>query len=200
MKRTILFICLCVLLFAGCHTPKKLVSSTTENIKTSDKQNEVSTNESYSFVDTTKKQGLEINYYKIEFYQPEGPNEPDDIPVNAVLQEGVNNIAGSIPTNKPPNAGKGAIKSIEGYTIKSGSEQTGVNEEKSNTTTNKDAENNTDITNTKEIIEQSASDPYRWRYILGIIISLICVGIVAYFALQKSKIITTIIAFLKKIF
>jgi hypothetical protein len=199
MKTKILFICFCILLFTECNAPKKLVSNTTENIKISEKQNEVSTTETYSFVDSTKKQGLEINYYKIEFYQPAGPNETDAIPDNVVLPKGVN-IADSNQRTKPPNAGKGAIKSIEGYTIKAGSEQTGVNKEKSKETVNLEVENNRDISKMGKIAEQPASDPYRWRYILGIIISLICVGVVVYFALQKSKIITTIIAFVKKIF
>jgi hypothetical protein len=199
MKRTILFICFCILLFTGCHTPKKLESNTTENIKISEKQNEVNTTETYSFVDITKKQGFEINYYKIEFYQPAGPNETDAIPDNVVLPKGVNNIAGSIPTNKPP-PGKGAIKSIEGYTIKAGSEQTGINEEKSNTTNNKDVENNTDITKNEEITEQTAADPYRWRYIFGIVIIIALSAVGLFFGFRKSKVVVSIVSFFKKLF
>jgi hypothetical protein len=71
-----LLIWICILVSAvGYFMPKKVVSSTTESIKTSEKQNEVSTIEPYSFVDTIKKMGMEISYYMIEFYPPAGPAE-----------------------------------------------------------------------------------------------------------------------------
>jgi len=201
MKRTILFICFCVLIFStGCHTPKKIASNITENIKTSEQYNEATTTETYSFVDTTKKSGLEINYYKIEFYPPAGPSEPDGtIPDNPIFPFSINNnTEGSNPKSKPPNAG--AIKSIEGYTIKATDEQTGINEETSNITTNKDAEINTDITRAAKVTEQPAPDPYRWRYILGICIIVALAGIGLYFGLRKTKVVMAIVAFFKKIF
>jgi hypothetical protein len=119
----------------------------------------------------------------------------------AVLPEGVNNIAGSIQKTKPPNiTGKGTIKSIEGYTIKAAGEQTGVNEEKSNTTINKDAVNNTDITKNEEITEQAVADPYRWRYIFGIVIIIALSTVGLYFGFRKSKFVVSIVSFLKKLF
>jgi amino acid transporter len=48
--------------------------------------------------------------------------------------------------------------------------------------------------------EQPAPDPYRWRYILGIVISVISVGFVAYYGLRKTKVVNSIITFLKNIF
>jgi hypothetical protein len=202
MKKTILFIiCLCVLFFAsGCHTPKNLVSNTKENITTNEKQNEATSSETYNFADTTKKQDVEINYFKIEFYPPAGPddNEPEAIPDNSILPEGVKSNAGNTNPNKPPN--KGAIKSIEGYTIKAKSEKSGVNESKENTQVNKNAEKNEGINRQAEIKEQPAPDPYRWRYILAIIVSVILAGVGAYFALRKTKLITALISFVKKLF
>jgi cobalamin biosynthesis Mg chelatase CobN len=202
MKRIILFTCICLLFFAGCRTPQKIISNTTESIKTSEQHNETSTAESYSFVDTTKKAGFEINYYRIEFYPPEGPAKPDTTPnKDNIVPEGAK------ADTKQPTAGKAkadtkqpAIKSIEGYTVKSISEENGVTEEKSNTATTKDAENNTDINKDAEITEQPAPDPYRWRYILGILVLVVVVGIVAYFKLKKTKIIGKIVVFLKKLF
>jgi len=204
MKRTILFIGLCILLFSGCKSTKKIASNTRENIQASEKQNEVSITESYSFIDTTKKAGLEISYYKIEFYSPVGPSEPDrTIPDNPTFPFGINNnIEGSNPKSKPPNTGneKGAIKSIEGYTIKAASEETGINEEKSNIIINKDAEKNIDIDRVAKVTEQPAPDLYRWRYILGICIIVALAGTGLYFGLRKTKVVKAIITFLKKVF
>jgi len=56
--------------------------------------------------------------------------------------------------------------------------------------------NNTDITKSEKIIEQPAPDPYRWRYIFGIVVSIILLGIVAYFVFRKTKIVILIITFL----
>ncbi|MDR1652046.1 MAG: hypothetical protein LBS01_00055 [Prevotellaceae bacterium] len=182
--------------------PKKIISSTNENIKTSEQSSEVITTETYNFVDTTKKTDVEISYYKIEFYPPAGPALPDTIPENAVLPEGLNEVAGSIPISKPPPniAGKGAIKSIESYTIKAVSEQTGRAEEKSSETINKTAQSNADITKTETITEQPAADPYRWRYIFGIVIVFALLAVGVYLGFRKSKFVISIISFLKNLF
>jgi hypothetical protein len=200
MKQTILFICLCVLFFAsGCHTPKKIVSSTAESVISNEKQNEATNSETYNFADTTKKQDVEINYFKIEFYPPRPDDRPDTIPDNPTFPENMlGNIGGSNP-NKPPN-NKGAIKSIEGYKVKAKSEQSGVNESKENTQVNRNAEKNEDINRQTEIKEQPAPDPYRWRYIFAIIVSVILAGVGAYFALGKTKLITDLVSFVKKLF
>jgi hypothetical protein len=200
MKQTILFICLCFLFFAsGCHTPKKIVSSTAEIVTGNEKQNEATGSETYNFADTTKKQDVEINWFKIEFYPPGPDDKPDTIPNNpASLENSLGNIGGSNP-KKPPND-KGAIKSIEGYTVKVKSEQSGVNESKENTQVNRSVEKNGEINRQTEIKEQPAPDPYRWRYILAIIVSVILAGIGAFFALRKNKLIITLISFVKKLF
>jgi hypothetical protein len=126
--------------------------------------------------------GIEINNYKIEFYPPTAwPNEPDTIQKNKL----------------PPT---GAIKSIEGYTIKSVNRQTGVNEEKGTATTNKTGQNSTDITGTVKVTEQPAADPYRWRYIFGIVVVTVLAGIAAWFGLRKCEFVATVISFVKKLF
>ncbi|MDR1584835.1 MAG: hypothetical protein LBS07_01500 [Prevotellaceae bacterium] len=172
MKRTILFICFCVLLFTSCRIPQKLTTShTTEAIISNEKQNETTSREIYNFADTTKKQGVEINYFKIEFYPQDGPSHQDTTD-NIVLPDAILSNIGSSNPDKPPN-NKGAIKSIEGYTVTAKSEQSGVNESKKNTQVNKNAEKNEDINRQAEITEQPAPDPYRRRYNILIIIFLI---------------------------
>jgi hypothetical protein len=200
MKQTILFICLCVLFFApGCHTPKKIVSNIAETMTSNEKQNEVTSSETYNFADTTKKQDVEINYFKIEFYPPTGPTDPDTIPDNSTFPENLLGNIGNSNPKKPPN-NKGTIKSIEGYMIKAKGEQSGVSESKKNTQTNRNAEKNEGINRKTEIKEEPAPDPYRWRYILGICIVVVLAGIGLYFGLRKTKIVKAIVTFFKNIF
>jgi hypothetical protein len=178
MKQTILFICLYVLLFvSACRTPQKTVSRMVETVISAEMQNEAARSETYNFTDTTKKQDVEINYFKIEFYPPD--DKTDTMPDNSSFPD------------------KGAIKSIEGYTVKAKSEQSGVNESKEKAQVTRNTEKNGDINRHVEIREQPAPDPYRWRYILAIII---LVGGGAYFALRKTKLITTPVSFVKKLF
>jgi hypothetical protein len=200
MKNGLLLICLCFL-FAGCHTPKKIAGSTTENIKSNEKQNEATSSEIYSFADTTKKSGFEINYFKIGFYPPAGQDDnPNPIPDNFILPEGLSGNEGRNPIIKPPNAKQGGIKSIEGYTIKAKSEESGINESQKNSTVNRYEEKNDDINRQAETKEQPAADPYRWRYILGIVIVIALAAAAVYFGFRKSKIVVSVISFLKNLF
>jgi hypothetical protein len=173
MRQRILFSCLCVLFLSfGCRTPKKIVGSTSETITGNEKQSETASSETYNFADTTKKQDVEINWFKVDFYPPETEDRPETIPDNSTLNL-LDNI-GSSKQKKPPN-NKGAIKSIEGYTVKAKSEQAGVNESRENAQVNKKAEKNEDINRQAEIKEQPAPDPYRWRYIFYILVLLAAV-------------------------
>ena len=47
--------------------------------------------------------------------------------------------------------------------------------------------NNTDITKSEKIIEQPAPDPYRWRYIFGIVVSIILCRNCCLFCIPKNK-------------
>ncbi|MDR0420283.1 MAG: hypothetical protein LBH30_02355 [Prevotellaceae bacterium] len=200
MKQTILFICLCVLfVVSGCHTSKKIVSSTAETITSSETQYESTSSETYNFADKTKKQDIEINYFKIEFYPPGPDDNPDTITNNSTFPENLLSNIGSSNPNKPPN-NKGSIKSIEGYIVKEKIEQSGVNESTEIAQVNRNTEKNEDINRQDEIKEQPAPDPYRWRYILAIIVLVILAGIGAYLALWKTKPIIALISFVKKLF
>ncbi|KAA6303108.1 MAG: hypothetical protein EZS26_000711 [Candidatus Ordinivivax streblomastigis] len=199
MKQTILFLCFALLFLCGCHTPKKLVSNTKENITTNEKQNEVTSSETYNFADTTKKSDVEVNYFKIEFYPPAVPDEEANAPPNnSILPEGVKSNVGNTNRSKPPN--QGAIKSIEGYTIKAKSEEAGINESQESSTVNRNEEKNEDINKQVDIKEQPAADPYRWRYIFGIVIIVALLAVGIYFVFRKSKFVISVMSFLKAFF
>ena len=61
---------LAVLLF-GCSTPRKLAGSTKETAKTEEKRDETTAAEFRRTVDSTKTEGVEVTYTKIEFFPPE---------------------------------------------------------------------------------------------------------------------------------
>lgn len=198
-----------VLLFAfavsliGCSTPRKLAGSTKETAKTEEKRDETTAAEFRRTVDSTKTEGVEVTYTKVEFFPPEpegreakpdttqtgGPSKPvADTPKNRPKE----------PKEKqPPNTGRqGAIKSIETFTVKQKAETTGVTQEEQKTETAKTEEVNTDTDKESDITEKPAADPYRWRYIFGILVLL---G-VAFLLLRKTKVFTAVAAFFRKLF
>jgi hypothetical protein len=195
---------LMIYLFSGCRTSRNVEYNASDSIKISSEQSETVVSESYLFVDTTKKRGIEINYFKIEFY-PEDSTGQDSTP-DTELSEGTSDIVGVNPSKKPPVKGgkgtikSGPIKSIEGYTVKDVSEAAGVTAEVSKTEASATANTNTKINTSESLSEQPAPDPYRWRYILGIIISIVLAVVGAYFIFRKSKPIISLISFVKKLF
>jgi hypothetical protein len=197
MKQNILLICLCVFLLTDCHTPKKIVSNTKETVTSNEKQSEATISETYNFADTTKKRDVEINYFKIEFYPPAGPDDTTNtIPDNFVLPEALLSNVNNNNIKKPPNT-KGGIKSIEGYTITDKSKQSGINKSKESAQVKKQAEKSGNVRKTAEIKEQPAADPYRWRYIFGI---AALTAAAVFFLLRKSGILTKIISFFLSLF
>lgn len=185
---------ICLFGFLGCSSPKNLTSSTKETGKTEEKRSEVTTGEISSFIDSTKTAGLEVKYFKIEFYPPE------EQPENTGPEPGKEPTAGNTnnepkPTNKKP-PDKGAIKSIEGLVISSSSEEKGVTETQEKNTSQKEEEINTDNTLEENIEEETAEDPYKWRYIFGTLIAIIIICIAGYFLLRKTK----LFGLIKKLF
>jgi hypothetical protein len=180
--------------FLGCSSPKNLTSSTKETGTTEEKRSEFTEGEINTFVDSTKRAGLDIKYFKIEFYPPEEqPAGPCPEPEKEPAPGNVNKEPK--PTNKKP-PDKGAIKSIEGFIINSTSEEKGIAETKEKNISQKEEEINTDNTLETDLTEETAEDPYKWRYILGILITIIVIGVAGYFLLRKSKVATLI----KKLF
>lgn len=194
---------LLAVLLSGCSTPRKLAGSTKETAKTEEKRDETAAAEFRRTVDSTKTEGVEITYTKIEFFPPEpdtrqakpdttqtgGPSKPvADTPKNRPKE----------PKEKqPPDTGRqGAIKSIETFMVKQKTEETGVTQEEQKTETTKAEEVNTDTDKEADITEKPAADPYRWRYIFGILVLLA----VAFFFLRKTKVFTAVVGFFRKLF
>lgn len=198
-----------VLLFAfavsliGCSTPRKLAGSTKETAKTEEKRDETTAAEFRRTVDSTKTEGVEVTYTKVEFFPPE-PDSREAKPDTTQAGDS-SKPAADTPKNRPkepkekqpPNTGRqGAIKSIETFTVKQKAETTGVTQEVQKTETTKTEEVNTDTDKESDITEKPAADPYRWRYIFGILVLL---G-VAFFLLRKTKVFTAVAAFFRKLF
>lgn len=194
---------LLAVLLSGCSTPRKLAGSTKETAKTEEKRDETTAAEFRRTVDSTKTEGVEVTYTKIEFFPPE-PDTRQTKP-DAMQAGGPSNPAADTPKNRPkepkekqpPDTGRqGAIKSIETFTVKQKAEATGVTQEEQKTETTKTEEVNTDTDKETDITEKPAADPYRWRYIFGILVLLA----VAFFFLRKTKVFTAVISFFRKLF
>ncbi len=193
-KSIIVLLSICLFGFLGCSSPKNLTSSTKETGTTEEKRSEATTGEIHTLIDSTKTSGSDITYFKIEFYPPEEkPAGPDPEPEKEPTPGNVNKEPK--PANKKP-PDKGAIKSIEGFKLSSSSEEKGVTETDEKNTLQKDEKINTDNTLETDTQEEVAEDPYKWRYLLGIIIAIIVIGIGGYFLLRKSK----LFAIIKNIF
>lgn len=206
MKTRLLTLLLCLLVgfLTGCSTPRKLIASKEEKTKVDQSTKETNTGTSSTFVDTTKTDGVEITYTKIEYYPPETNREPTPEPEGQVTPGKTNRPEGNrskepTPAKKqPPN--KGPIKSIEQLTIKQNSEEKGVSQSQEANATAKEEITTTDIDKKEANTEQPAADPYRWRYILAILVIVIVAGTVVYFCLRKTKVGITVTSFIKKIF
>ncbi|WP_278726203.1 hypothetical protein [Alistipes putredinis] len=194
---------LLAVLLSGCSTPRKLAGSTKETAKTEEKRDETITAEFRRTVDSTKTEGVEVTYTKIEFFPP----EPDTLPTKQGTTKtgGPSKTVADTPKNRPkepkekqpPDTRKqGAIKSIETFTVKQNTEATGVTQEEQKTETTKTEEVNTDTDKETDVTEQPAADPYRWRYIFGILVLLV-VGIIL---LRKTKVFTAVVGFFRKLF
>lgn len=194
---------LLAVLLSGCSTPRKLAGSTKETAKTEEKRDETIAAEFRRTVDSTKTEGVEVTYTKIEFFPP----EPDTL----LAKQGTTKTGGPSKTvadthknrpkepkeKQPPDTGKqGAIKSYETFTVKQNTEATGVTQEEQKTEATKAEEVNTDTDKGTDITENPAADPYRWRYIFGILVLLA----VVFFFLRKTKVFTAVVGFFRKLF
>ncbi len=187
----------------GCSTPRKLAGSTKETAKIEERRDEMTTAEFRRTIDSTKTEGLEVTYTKIEYYPPESEVQqpkPDTTATADTLaaEKKAPKLRPKEPKEKQPphNGRQGAIKSIETFTVKQKTEAAGVTQEEQETETTKAEEVNTDTDKETDITEKPAADPYRWRYIFGILVLLA----VAFFLLRKAKVFTTVAAFFRKLF
>lgn len=193
-KAIIVLLSICLFGFLGCSSPKNLTSSTKETGTTQERRSEITDGEIHTLIDSSKTAGLDIKYFKIEFYPPEEkPAGPGPEPEKEPTPANVNNE--QKPANKKP-PDKGAIKSIEGFIVSSSNEEKGISETHEKTASQKEEEINTDNSLETDITEETAEDPYKWRYILGVLVAIIVIGVGGYFLLRKSKVVT----FFKKLF
>lgn len=160
-----------VLFLIGCSTPRKLAGAAKETQQVEEKRTESSKSELSLSVDTTKRTGVEVTYTKVEYYPP-GPNDNFQYKEEHIKEpEGAKHGYTkplSNDSNKPPNK-NGPIKSIEQYTYKQTAEEAGITKQEEKTEGVLDEEVNTNKTAEEETTEEPAADPYRWRYIFGII-------------------------------
>lgn len=198
----ITFVVLSVL-FTGCAAPKNLTISTKENTNIEEKRTETTAGEIFHRVDTTKTEGLEITYTKIEYYPPEPDKQETKPDVTKVggpskpITDTLRNRPKEPKEKRPPDTRKqGAVKSIERYTMKQKSEAAGVTQTEQKEEATKTEEVNTDSDTETDVTEKPVADPYRWRYIFGILLLLA----VAFFFLRKTKVFTAVAAFFRKLF
>ncbi len=187
-----LFLLLAVLAFVvGCGPARKVATSRQEAGRYTETTTEDRAGNSSLFIDTTKVSDKEIIYTKVEFYPPTTTPEPkppgqDSLPSN----DG--------PVRHPPNVGP--VKSIETLTVRSQEEERGITESESGT----DEHRTTDITSEGAVAEttteEPTADPYRWRYIFGILVAVIAIGTAAYFWLRKAGVWAKLAAFFKRLF
>jgi hypothetical protein len=205
-----------VALFAGCSTPKKLTTSTGEQSSIQRTDSTYQQKESTLSIDTTLNAADWNTSLHIEFY-------PDDKDNTDSIGQGNRNPIGESPQNayngnrvsQPPNIPAISIdkngninlqltpnvKSIEVQQQGATKEQKGIAEQiqKNDSTGISHADTKTD--KQASVSQQTAPDPYRWRYIFGIVALLL---IAAYFFLRKAKItggiVSKIASFIKGLF
>lgn len=184
----------------GCSMPRKLATNTKEARKVEEARSEKSAGDILQYVDTTKREGVEITYTKIEFYPPDvskpiitPASEPEPKQEPANLED--KKVEPTPKKKQPPNE-QGAIKSIEQYTVKHDTEDRGISASVESIASEMEAEIITDSSLETNFTEETAEDPYKWRYILGIILAITVIGVAGYFIIRKSKVAT----FIKKLF
>ncbi len=230
MKAKILFlVILSFLLFGltGCGSMRKAQKTETsrqEATQVTEQRNETTAStentaeeqvtDATGIIDAIKSSATEVTYTKVEFYPPSElpdiPGKQDTEVAAAEVPERTQVRKPEASHTKPPDANRGAIKSIETYTMKHGEaaksikkDSTRIETKKEGTTESETAIQEVVTTDTEvqeEVSTEPAKDPYRWRYILGIVITLAVVLIGAYFVLRKSKIFGGALAAIRKLF
>lgn len=97
----------------------------------------------------------------------------------------------------PDSNGQCHIKSEESLSIKQEDRQNEVSSDTATLSSDSIVVDDKVSTNIVEVSEDVAEDPYKWRYILGIIITITIIAIVVYMKLKGSKLLSSICSFLK---
>lgn len=97
----------------------------------------------------------------------------------------------------PDSSGRSVVKSEENLTIKQEENVAETAKDIATLISDSTVIENNQTTRKVETAEEVAKDPYRWRYILGIMIVIVIVAIVIYIKLKGSKILSNIRSLLK---
>lgn len=97
----------------------------------------------------------------------------------------------------PDTSGQSKIKSEEQMTITQKHDVLSSKNDTLEISSDSTIVEDTHTTNVVEVIEETAKDPYRWRYILGIIIAITIIATVIYIKVRGSKFVSSISSFIK---
>ena len=187
------------------------VEDRTETANTSEVVKETGSTDGTSILDAVKKSATEVTYTKVEFYPPTEQQEGEEDTTGKQVAE-VQKETSIMKLGKQgkPNNQRGAVKSIETYTLKHGETSKGVRRDSIYTETKRKTETkveskleetiNTETAVDEETSTEPAKDPYRWRYIFGIVFTVVAVLIASYFLFRKTKIFSRTISAIKRLF
>lgn len=224
MKPKILFLVLLAFLlfgFTGCGSLRKaqktqtdrqetaqVEQQRTEAVTSTENTTETQVTDATNLIDAIKSSATEVTYTKVEYYPPsEDSNQQEGEKADTAAAEVPEGIQVNKP--KPSQVNRGAIKSIETYTLKHGETAQSIKKDSTHIDVKKEgtteaeavvAEVVTAETEVQEeVVVEPAKDPYRWRYILGIVITL-AVILLSAFVLRKSNFFGRIGRILKWLF
>lgn len=181
------------LIFAGCGSAKKIAGSKRETGNYTEATTAAKADSANFRIDTTKHSATKVTYTKTEFYPPESATEVDTTEMPESRPAEI-----TAPANKPPKAG--AIKSVETLTVESQAEEKGITESGSSTEEYQSTGITSEETLEEAVSEEPAADPHKWRYIFGILVSLMLISIAIYLINRKTGLLKKIILFFKRVF
>ncbi|MBR2300579.1 MAG: hypothetical protein IKA41_01310 [Bacteroidaceae bacterium] len=92
----------------------------------------------------------------------------------------------------PDTTGQSKVKGEEQMIITQKHDVSGTKSDTLFSSSDNTAIENIKATNIVDVAEEVAEDPYRWRYILGIIITITIIAIIIYVKFRGSKFISSI--------
>jgi septal ring-binding cell division protein DamX len=190
MKKYIILLA-CITLLFSCGTAKKKSLQQTSSSETFAVNTDTQSAKTEKFVDTTKTENGKITITEIEFYPPVSRNN------DTANRTPIMNVGG-VDIANVGNIKNAAIKSIKQTAIESAVEQRGESKESNESEESKqEAVVSYSTQKTDEIIVP-APDPYRWRYIFGIIL-LLAIGLLYLKRTPVLNWIKTILSGIRKI-
>jgi hypothetical protein len=147
VEETIVILFCLTLMPYGCCAPKKTTSVQSEQIAINEARDVVKVFDVYEVIDTSRLHTSTIHYYRIQY-------RPDSDSLGLQL-----------------------IDYIEGFTVSNVDEQTNIHATHSIDSIAKVEDRHINIVREETTSVEPAPDPYRWRYILGIVIGILIAGV-----------------------